>query len=87
MGIPRLAAVGVVLAGRGGARMLSILNITLSRFTVLAQLMLAPLPPLVTRTAEPVAARASRCRGRLPRRIALLPAGIADGAPVGIARG
>jgi hypothetical protein len=41
-------AVGVVLAGRGGARMLSILNIRLSRCTVLAQLMQVPLPPLVT---------------------------------------
>ncbi|MFI5706089.1 ISL3 family transposase [Streptomyces xanthochromogenes] len=40
--------IGVVLAGRGGARMLSILNIALSRSTVLAQLMRAPLPPLVT---------------------------------------
>jgi transposase len=40
-------AVGVVLAGRGGARMLSILNISLSRCTVLAQLMRVPLPPLV----------------------------------------
>ncbi|MDL5199719.1 ISL3 family transposase [Streptomyces sp. ALI-76-A] len=41
-------AVGVVLAGRGGARMLRILNISLSRCTVLAQLMRVPLPPLVT---------------------------------------
>ncbi|MFM9452044.1 ISL3 family transposase [Streptomyces europaeiscabiei] len=41
-------AVGVVLAGRGGARMLRVLNIRLSRCTVLAQLMRVPLPPLVT---------------------------------------
>ncbi|WMX45246.1 hypothetical protein RGF97_10825 [Streptomyces roseicoloratus] len=41
-------AVGVVLACRGGARMLRILNITLSRCTVLSQLMRMPLPPLVT---------------------------------------
>ncbi|MET7684330.1 ISL3 family transposase [Streptomyces sp. NPDC005423] len=41
-------SVGVVLAGRGGARMLRILNVTLSRCTVLAQLMRVPLPPLVT---------------------------------------
>ncbi|MFF4674668.1 hypothetical protein ACFY1C_33480 [Streptomyces sp. NPDC001279] len=41
-------AVGVVLAGRGGARMLRILNITLSRCTVLSQLMRVPLPPLET---------------------------------------
>ncbi|MFD4319028.1 transposase [Streptomyces sp. NPDC058548] len=40
--------VGVVLAGRGGARMLRILNIRLSRCTVLSQLMRVPLPPLVT---------------------------------------
>ncbi|MFJ2444098.1 ISL3 family transposase [Streptomyces sp. NPDC087658] len=40
--------VGVVLAGRGGSRMLRILNITLSRCTVLSQLMRVPLPPLVT---------------------------------------
>ncbi|MET7760135.1 transposase [Streptomyces sp. NPDC005389] len=39
--------VGVVLAGRGGARMLRILNIRLSRCTVLSQLMRVPLPPLV----------------------------------------
>ncbi|MER6047732.1 MULTISPECIES: transposase [unclassified Streptomyces] len=39
-------AVGVVLAGRGGARMLRILNVTLSRCTVLSQLMRVPLPPL-----------------------------------------
>ncbi|MEJ8641099.1 transposase [Streptomyces sp. MS1.HAVA.3] len=41
-------AVGVVLAGRGGARMLRILNVRLSRCTVLSQLMRVPLPPLVT---------------------------------------
>ncbi|MET9904761.1 transposase [Streptomyces sp. NPDC006446] len=40
--------VGVVLAGRGGSRMLRILNIRLSRCTVLSQLMRMPLPPLVT---------------------------------------
>ncbi|MFE5515061.1 hypothetical protein ACFQ9J_31480 [Streptomyces sp. NPDC056529] len=40
--------VGVVLAGRGGARMLRILNIRLSRCTVPSQLMRVPLPPLVT---------------------------------------
>ncbi|MFC9432071.1 ISL3 family transposase [Streptomyces sp. NPDC056987] len=40
-------AVGVVLAGRGGARMLRILNVTLSRCTVLSQLMRVQLPPLV----------------------------------------
>ncbi|MFE4976012.1 transposase family protein [Kitasatospora sp. NPDC056651] len=40
--------VSVVLACRGGSRMLSILNITLSRSTVLTQLMRVPLPPLVT---------------------------------------
>ncbi|MFE9139650.1 ISL3 family transposase [Streptomyces sp. NPDC007355] len=40
--------IGVVLAGRGGARMLRILNIRLSRCTVLSQLMRVPLPPLVT---------------------------------------
>lgn len=39
-------AVGVVLAGR--ARMLRILNVRLSRCTVLSQLMRVPLPPLVT---------------------------------------
>ncbi|MGW4200351.1 transposase [Streptomyces sp. NPDC004726] len=39
--------VGVVLAGRGGSRMLRILNIRLSRCTVLSQLMRVPLPPLV----------------------------------------
>ncbi|MFE8990760.1 hypothetical protein ACFYMI_23580 [Streptomyces collinus] len=38
----------VMLAGRGGARMLSILNIRLSRCTVLAQLIQVPLPLLVT---------------------------------------
>ncbi|MGW2586643.1 hypothetical protein ACWCYZ_35990 [Streptomyces virginiae] len=40
--------VGVVLAGRGGSRMLRILNIRLSRVAVLSQLMQVPLPPLVT---------------------------------------
>ncbi|MFD7912771.1 transposase [Streptomyces sp. NPDC059752] len=38
----------MVLAGRGGARMLRILNVRLSRCTVLSQLMRVPLPPLVT---------------------------------------
>ncbi|GAA3909969.1 hypothetical protein GCM10023084_72600 [Streptomyces lacrimifluminis] len=41
-------AAGVLLAGRGGARMLRVLNVTLSRCTVLSQLMRMPLPPLVT---------------------------------------
>ncbi|MFI0730400.1 transposase [Streptomyces sp. NPDC021225] len=41
-------AVGVQLAGRGGARMLRILNITLSRCTVLSQLMRMSLPALPT---------------------------------------
>ncbi|MGW7198505.1 hypothetical protein [Streptomyces chryseus] len=41
-------AVGVVLAGRGGSRMLRILNVTLSRCTVLSQLMRVPLPPRET---------------------------------------
>ncbi|MER7049286.1 transposase [Streptomyces jumonjinensis] len=40
--------VGVVLAGRGGSRMLRILNVRLSRCTVLSQLMRVPFPPLVT---------------------------------------
>ncbi|MFF0429136.1 hypothetical protein ACFYUJ_32745 [Streptomyces sp. NPDC004520] len=40
--------VGVVLAGRGGSRTLRILNVTLSRCTVLSQLMRVPLPPLET---------------------------------------
>ncbi|MEV0416257.1 transposase [Streptomyces sp. NPDC050448] len=40
-------AVGMVPAGRGGARMLRILNVTLSRCTVLSQLMRMPLPPVV----------------------------------------
>ncbi|MGE7440027.1 transposase, partial [Kitasatospora sp. NPDC001175] len=40
-------AVGVVLAGRGGARVLRVLNVALSRRTVLSQLMRVPLPPLV----------------------------------------
>ncbi|MEE1797172.1 ISL3 family transposase [Streptomyces sp. JV176] len=39
--------VGVVLAGQGDARMLPILNIRLSRCTVLSQLMRVPLPPPV----------------------------------------
>ncbi|WP_244283323.1 ISL3 family transposase [Streptomyces flavidovirens] len=38
--------VGVVLAGRGGSRMLRILGVTLSRYTVLSQLKRVPLPPL-----------------------------------------
>ncbi|MCX4404123.1 ISL3 family transposase [Streptomyces sp. NBC_01764] len=41
-------AVGVMLAGRGGARMLRVLNVELSRCTVLSQLMRVPLPALVT---------------------------------------
>ncbi|MFI5752178.1 transposase, partial [Streptomyces sp. NPDC051644] len=41
-------SVGVVLAGRGGARMLRVLNVRLSRCTVLAQLMRVPLPPVET---------------------------------------
>lgn len=41
-------AVGVMLAGRGGSRLLRILNVALSRCTVLAQLMRVPLPRLVT---------------------------------------
>lgn len=41
-------SVGVVLAGRGGARMLRVMNVGLSRCTVLAQRMRMPLPPLVT---------------------------------------
>ncbi|MFF0018706.1 ISL3 family transposase [Streptomyces sp. NPDC005374] len=40
-------AAGVLLAGRGGARMLRVLNVTLSRCTVLSQLMRMPLPALV----------------------------------------
>ncbi|MDK0523990.1 transposase [Streptomyces sp. ML-6] len=40
--------IGVVLAGRGGTRMLRILSIRLSRCTVLSQLMRMPLPPLET---------------------------------------
>ncbi|WP_308312606.1 ISL3 family transposase [Streptomyces sp. ISL-11] len=39
---------GVVLAGRGGSRMLRILNIRLSRCAVLSQLMRVPLPLLET---------------------------------------
>lgn len=46
-------AVGVVLAGRGGARMLSILNIALSRSTVLSQLMRVPFPPLTVTACPP----------------------------------
>jgi hypothetical protein len=38
--------IGVILAGRGGTRMLRISNIRLSRCTVLSQLMRVPLPPL-----------------------------------------
>ncbi len=49
---PRLQSlvedVGVVLAGRGGSRMLRILSIKLSRVALLSQLMRVPLPPLVT---------------------------------------
>ncbi|MEU9117827.1 transposase [Streptomyces sp. NPDC048483] len=41
-------AVGVLLAGRGGARMLRVLNVTLSRCTVLSQLMRVPPPPPIT---------------------------------------
>ncbi|MFD9190195.1 hypothetical protein ACFWCA_18435 [Streptomyces phaeochromogenes] len=41
-------AVGVLLAGRGGARMLRVLGVALSRCTVLSQLMRIPLPPLQT---------------------------------------
>jgi hypothetical protein len=41
-------AVGVLLAGRGGAQMLRVLNVTLSRCTVLSQLMRMPLPPHTT---------------------------------------
>ncbi|MEU6895549.1 transposase family protein [Streptomyces sp. NPDC046557] len=41
-------SVGVVPVGRGGARMLRVLNVRLSRCTVLAQPMRMPLPPLVT---------------------------------------
>lgn len=40
--------IGVMLAGRGGSRMLRTLNIRLSRCTVLSQLMRVSLPPLVT---------------------------------------
>ncbi|MGW9211044.1 ISL3 family transposase [Embleya sp. NPDC055664] len=40
--------VGVLLAGRGGARTLRVVDVALSRSTVLAQLMRIPLPPLVT---------------------------------------
>jgi hypothetical protein len=41
-------AVGVLLAGRGGARMLRVVEVALSRCAVLSQLMRVPLPPLVT---------------------------------------
>ncbi|GCD32298.1 transposase [Streptomyces chrestomyceticus JCM 4735] len=41
-------AVGILLAGRGGARMLQIVGVGLSRCMVLSQLMRVPLPPLVT---------------------------------------
>ncbi|WP_405562983.1 transposase family protein [Streptomyces phaeochromogenes] len=41
-------AVGILLAGRGGARMLRVVGVALSRCTVLSQLMRMPLPPLVT---------------------------------------
>lgn len=40
--------VGTLLAGRGGARLLRILNMPLSRTSVLFQLMRVPLPPVVT---------------------------------------
>ncbi|MFJ9521792.1 ISL3 family transposase [Kitasatospora sp. NPDC101801] len=40
--------IGVILAGRGGARMLRVLNIVLSRSAVLSQVMRMPLPPVVT---------------------------------------
>lgn len=43
-----IESVGVLLAGRGGPRMLRILNVTLSRCTVLSQLTRMPLPPLST---------------------------------------
>jgi transposase len=39
---------GIVLAGRGGARLLCILNTALSRTSVLFHLMRVPLPPAVT---------------------------------------
>lgn len=39
---------GIVLAGRGGARLLSILNTALSRTSVLFHLMRVPLPPAIT---------------------------------------
>lgn len=41
-------SVDVVPVGRGGARMLRVLNVRLSRFTVFAQLMRMPLQPSVT---------------------------------------
>ncbi|MFI1409840.1 transposase family protein [Streptomyces sp. NPDC020707] len=41
-------SVGVLLAGRGGSRMLRVIDVALSRCTVLSQLMRVPLPPLVT---------------------------------------
>ncbi|MFF3484172.1 transposase [Streptomyces sp. NPDC002701] len=40
--------IGVMLAGRGGSRMLRILNIRLLRVAVLSQLTRVPLPPLIT---------------------------------------
>ncbi|MEU0939840.1 ISL3 family transposase [Embleya sp. NPDC005971] len=40
--------VGILQAGRGGARMLRVVDVALSRSTVLAQLMRIPPPPLVT---------------------------------------
>lgn len=43
-----VVAAGVLLAGRGGSRMLCVINVALSRCTVLSQLMRVPLPPLVT---------------------------------------
>ncbi|MGI3224226.1 hypothetical protein ACRJ4B_10065 [Streptomyces sp. GTA36] len=41
-------AVGFLLAGRGGARLLGLLSAPLSRTSVLFQLMRVPLPPVVT---------------------------------------
>ncbi|WP_240045080.1 transposase family protein [Streptomyces alboflavus] len=40
--------VGILLAGRGGARLLRILNVPLSRTSVLFQLMRVPQPPVIT---------------------------------------
>ncbi|GGR50883.1 hypothetical protein GCM10010219_65100 [Streptomyces netropsis] len=69
-------SVGVLLAGRGGARMPRILNTTLSRCTVLSQLMRMPLPPRVTprvlgwttsrSTATPLALNVDRGGTRVP---------------------